>query len=107
MILTDEQINSIGDYYFDDLPFCYEDIDQKKFWNALPSHIQTDALLNGANDTLVRENIYEYLLETQLNLSYDLWIDKDENNVYTHELAEALFGKKEPVYIELDYTKFK
>ena len=106
MTLTDEQIKEIGDYYFDDLPFQYGDIDQTKFFNHLPHHLQCEAMQWGANDTCVRENIYEHLLENQLGLTVDQWYDKNDDG-YTHELAEALFGKGESIMIELDYDKLK
>lgn len=105
MTLTDEQLKIIGDSYLDDLPFRYEDVDQKKLWNSMPIEIQTEALKWGANDTLVRELVGEHLLRTQLGLTYDDWYDKDDSGVYTHELAEAMFNNNDPVWIEIDYEK--
>jgi hypothetical protein len=107
MKLTKEQLKMIGDSYLDDLPFRYEDVDQKKLWNNMPEEIQLEALRWGANDTVVRDNVFEFLLKNQLDLTADMWYDKDEDGIYTHELAEALFGKGEPIYIELDYEKLK
>jgi len=107
MTLTDEQLKMIGDSYLDDLPFRYEDVDQTKLWNNMPEDIQCDALKWGANDTLIREKVGEHLLKTQLDITYDQWYETDDNDIHTHELAEALFGKGEAIWIEIDYEKLK
>jgi len=105
MKLTEEQLKMIGESYLDDLPFYYGDVDQSKLWNSLPVYIQTEGLKWGANDTVVRELVGEHLLKTQLDLTFDLWYDQDDNGIYTHELAEAMFNIKEPIWIEIDYEK--
>lgn len=105
MKLTIEQLKMIGDSYLDDLPFYYGDVDQTKLWNNLPEEIQTEGINNGANDTLVRELVSEHLLKTQLDITLELWYDKDSKGIYTHELAEAMFNNNDPIWITIDYDK--
>lgn len=105
MKLTKEQLNIIGESYLDELPFYYGDVDQEKLWNNLPIDIQTEGLKHGANDTVVREIVSSHLLETQLGITIEEWYDKDNEDNYNNELAQALFKLKDPIWIEIDYTK--
>jgi hypothetical protein len=70
MKFTQEQFKIItgkDDYiHLDDLPFENLGLD---FFNGLPQHIQSDILQWGYNDTVVKENLFEFIVEIQFGMT--------------------------------------
>jgi hypothetical protein len=62
MKITKEQFDKIGKFYLDD--FAVDDSDQNlmfKLFNHLPIHERMLAIEWGFNDTVFRDNLYEWL----------------------------------------------
>ena len=65
-------------FYLDDLPFDYEKIDQVKLLRSLPKDLIHEALKWGANDTVVRENLFMHIVKNYLGYqsSAEYYADK-------------------------------
>lgn len=70
MIFTKEQYDKIGHIEFCDFPIDGRDEELSlKIFNHLPEHIQGAAVQWGCSDTVVRDDIFEFLIETQFGMS--------------------------------------
>lgn len=98
MKFTKEQFEEeFGEFYIDDFPINDSDQDlMLKVFNALPSEEQGLAVAWGMNDTVFRDNVFEYMCETQLGMSVEEYYKSDIYREYNE-------GK----YIEIDFEKFK
>lgn len=70
MEFTKEQFEEIGPWHFHDL--CFDSSDQDfmlKIFNLLPSHLQSMAVSWGCDDSVFRDDAYEYLLDNQFNMT--------------------------------------
>lgn len=76
MKFTREQFKEMGNLYLDDLPFddSNEDL-MLELFNHLPSDLQGLAVSWGLNDTVFRDDLFEYLLENQFGWSINEYYD--------------------------------
>ena len=96
MKITKEQFEEMGTFYLNDLPF--HDSNPKimlKLFNCLPNHIQALAISWGANDSVFRDDVFEYLCENQFRMTTKEYYD---SNIFTEY-------NKENRYRSLDFTK--
>jgi hypothetical protein len=61
--LEQQDIDSLHDTILEALDKDLSNEDVIKIWNQLPDHIQEEAIHWGLSDTVVGDNIYEYLSE--------------------------------------------
>ena len=98
MIFTQEQFDKILDgdkgIYLDDLPFETQGLE---FFNALPDHLQGEALQWGFSDTVVRENIFVFLIENQFGMTV--------KEYYASGILDKYYDSKVP--IPVDYKRLK
>jgi len=66
MKLTREQYDKIGKFYIDDFPISSEQDFMFEVFNKLPKHERMLAIEWGFNDTVFRDNVFEYLCDNQL-----------------------------------------
>jgi len=98
MIFTQEQFEKILDgdkgVYMDDLPFETQGLE---FFNSLPEHLQGEALQWGFGDTVVRENIFVFLIENQFGMT--------PKEYYSSGILDKYFETKVPTPI--NFKRFK
>lgn len=98
MKFTKEQFEELGKFYIDDFPINDSDQDlMLKVFNSLPYEQQGLAISWGLNDTVFRDNVFEYMCETQLGMSVDEY--------YKSEIYEEYH--KDRKFIDIDFEKFK
>lgn len=95
MKLTREQFDEIGKFYLDDFPVSSNQDIMFEIFNCLPSCIQSDAISWGFNDTVFRDNVFEFLCKNQLGMTCDEY--------YKSKIARDYFDNGE--LIELDFEK--
>ena len=96
MKLTKEQYDELGMFYLNDLPF--DDSNQKlmlKLFNCLPNHIQALAISWGNNDSVFRDEVFEFLCDNQFRMTTTQYYD---SNIFTEY-------HKENKYRSIDFTK--
>jgi hypothetical protein len=99
MKFTKEQYDEMGKLYLDDLPFDDSDTDlMLELFNNLPDDLQGTAVSWGFNDTVFREDLFEYLLETQFG-----WTPKEYYDHHYRDFEEQGCFDDNP--IEIDFTK--
>jgi hypothetical protein len=105
MELTKKQFNEIGPWHFNDL--CFDSSDQefmRRIFNQLPSHLQGLAISWGCHDSVFRDDVFEYLLKKQFDMTYDEYCSSDigkeffENGTY----QEFNFEKLKPNNVLID-----
>lgn len=74
MKFTEKQFEKIGDIYMDDLPFGKQGL---KFFNSLPENLQGEILQCGPNDTVVRENLFKFIVDNQFGMTIDQYYKSD------------------------------
>lgn len=98
MKFTEEQFKEILDgdkgIYMDDLPFETQGLE---FFNALPDHLQGEAMQWGFSDTCVREDLFEFLIENQFGMSV--------KEYYASGILDKYFETKIPIPIDYKYLK--
>lgn len=97
MKLTREQYDEIGKFYLDDFPVSSNQDIMFELFNNLPNHIQSVAIAWGFNDTVFRDNVFEFLCKNQLGLSC--------KDYYKSDIAKDYFNNG--VLIELDFEKMR
>jgi hypothetical protein len=97
MKLTREQFDEIGKFYLDDFPVSSNQDIMFELFNNLPSHIQGEAISWGFNDTVFRDNVFEFLCKNQLGITC--------KEYYKSKIAKDYFDNG--VLIELDSEKMK
>jgi len=98
MKFTKKQFDEIGPWHFNDL--CFDSTNQTtmlKIFNLLPSYLQGSAISYGCNDTVFRDDVFEYLIENQFDMSVEEYYNSDIFN---------LFMKKD-VYQKISFKKLK
>jgi methylaspartate ammonia-lyase len=86
MQFTRQQFNELGPFYVDDFPIDDKDQDfMFKVFNKLPQDLQGEVISHGFNDTVVRENILEYLCEKVYNMSIEQYYDSVHYEIYSKE----------------------
>lgn len=95
MKFTREQFDENGKFYLDDFPISSNQDIMFEVFNHLPSHIQSDAIAWGFNDTVFRDNVFEFLCKNQLGMTC--------TEYYKSRIAKDYFDNGE--LIELDFDK--
>jgi hypothetical protein len=96
MKLTREQFNDIGNFYLDDFPINSSNQDLMfEIFNNLPKHERMLAIEWGFNDTVFRDNVFEFLCENQLNMTCEEY--------YKSDIFKKYFN--ENVTIDIDFKK--
>jgi len=98
MKLTRAQFDEIGKFYLDDFPI--NDSDQNlmfDIFNNLPTHEKMLAIEWGFNDTVFRDNVFEFLCKNQLDMTCE--------DYYESEIAKDYFDSG--YLIEIDFIKLK
>tara|TARA_Y100000310_G_scaffold334897_1_gene415673 strand:+ start:8792 stop:9097 length:306 start_codon:yes stop_codon:yes gene_type:complete len=92
---TKEQyVTEIGEFYWnDDLPF--EDDDMFKVFNTLSNYLKGKILMWGFSDTEVREELYEYFLKNQFDMTPYQYYESDiATNYFKHKIKVKFDFKK-------------
>ena len=98
MKLSREQFDEIGRFYMDDFPIDSSNQDfMFELFNHLPSHIQSEAISWGFNDTVFRDNVFEFLCKNQFGMSC--------KEYYDSEIAKNYFDNN--VLVNIDFEKLK
>lgn len=98
MKFTKEQFDEIGPLYVNDFPINDDNQDlMLEVFNSIPSYEQGVAISWGCNDTVFRDNIFELLCRTQLNMSC--------KEYYASDIAKDYF--ENGTLIEIDLTKLR
>jgi len=96
MKLTRQQFDKIGEFYLDD--FAINSIDQDlmfKLFNHLPSNERMLAIEWGFNDTVFKDNVFEFLCKNQLNMTVDEY--------YKSDIFKKYLNNRE--FITIDFLK--
>lgn len=98
MKLTRDQYDEIGKFYVDDFPIdCRNQDLMFEIFNYLPKHERMLAIEWGFNDTVFRDNVFEFLCENQLGMTC--------KEYYKSDIARNYFDNG--VEIEIDMEKLK
>jgi len=98
MKFTKKQFDEIGPWYFSDL--CFDSMNQSmmlKIFNLLPSHLQGLAVSWGCDDSVFRDDVFEFLLKNQFDMTVE-------------EYRESNIGKDffvNNIYQKIDFEKLK
>ena len=95
MVFTREQFDELGKFYIDDFPISSNQDFMFNLFNSLPNHEQGLAIQWGFNDTVFRDNVFELLCESQLNMTCEEY--------YKSKIAKDYFDNG--VLIEFDFNK--
>lgn len=98
MKFTKKQFDEIGPWHFHDL--CFDSTNQTtmlKIFNLLPSYLQGSAIAYGCNDTVFRDDVFEYLIENQFDMSVEEYYNSDIFNWFM----------KKDVYQKISFKKLK
>jgi hypothetical protein len=98
MEFTKEQFEEIGPWHFHDL--CFDSSDQDfmhKIFNLLPSHLQGIAISWGCDDSVFRDDVYEYLVKNQFGMTCEEYRNS--------EIGKGFF--KNGTYQTFDFEKLK
>jgi len=96
MKLTRQQFDEIGKFYLDDFVINSSDQDLMfKVFNCLPKHERMLAIEWGFNDTVFRDNVFEFLCKNQLNMSVDEY--------YKSDIFKKYLNNRE--FITIDFSK--
>jgi len=94
----DEICEDSGNFYMDEFPINDADQDLMfELFNNLPPHEISLAIEWGFNDTVFRDNIFEFMCENQLNMTCEEY--------YKSDIARDYFDNNK--LIELDFNKLK
>ena len=94
--ITKEQFNELGNFYMNALPFNDNNIDlMYKLFINLPEHLQGLAIQWGLNDSVFRDDVFEFLCENQFNMSCDEY--------YKSEIYQNRFQNK--IFYDIDFDK--
>jgi len=107
MKFTKKQFDEIGPWHFNDL--CFDSTNQTtmlKIFNLLPSYLQGSAISYGCNDTVFRDDVFEYLIENQFDMSVKEYYNSDIFNFFMKKdvYQKISFKKLKSNQIEADYT---
>lgn len=81
-------------FYLDDFPVCGKNQPlMMHLFNKLPVQIQNLAIEFGFSDTVFKDSAFEYLLETQLNMT--------PKEYYASKIAADYFNKGKHIKIEV------
>ena len=98
MRITREQFDEIGNFYTDDFPIDSRNQDLMfELFNCLPKHERMLAIEWGFNDTVFRDNVFEFLCKNQFNMTCEEY--------YKSDIAKNYFDNN--VEIQLDFNKLK
>ncbi len=105
MKFTKNQFDEIGPWHFNDL--CFDSTNQTtmlKIFNLLPSHLQGLAVSWGCDDSVFREDVFEYLLENQFGMTHDEYTKSDiGNNFFKKGIYQKIsFKKLKPKVVQVD-----
>lgn len=98
---TLDQVEDIlEDLYFEEIPFDSDmSVEEKlEVFNHMPQLLQGDCIKWGCNDTEVRSEIAQWMLETQLGMTQEEW--------YNSEKSKQYFDNGHKDNIEIDLEKF-
>jgi hypothetical protein len=98
MKFTKKQFDEIGPWHFNDL--CFDSTNQTmmlKIFNLLPSHLQGQAVSWGCDDSVFRDDVFEYLLDNQFGMTYDEYTKSEIGNNFF----------KKGIYQKFDFDKLK
>lgn len=83
MKFTKKQFDEIGPWHFNDL--CFDSTNQKlmlRIFNLLPSNLQGLAVSWGCNDSVFRDDVFEYLIKNQFDMTLDEYYESDIFNKF-------------------------
>ncbi len=99
MKFTKKQFDEIGPWHFSDL--CFKSKSQKqmlKIFNLLPSNLQGLAVSWGCNDSVFRNDVFEFLVKNQFGMTvkqyyesdiFNWFIKKDKYQKFSFEKLES------------------
>jgi len=97
MKLTRKQYDEIGKFYVDDFPITSNQDFMFELFNNLPTHERMLAIEWGFNDTVFRDNVFEFLCKYQLGMTCEEY--------YESKISKDYFNHG--VLIEFDFNKLK
>lgn len=105
MKFTKKQFDEIGPWYFNNL--CFDSTNQTtmlKIFNLLPSHLQGLAVSWGCDDSVFRDEVFEYLIKNQFNLTTDEYYNSEIYNLFVNngQYQKISFEKLKPKNILVD-----
>ena len=105
MKFTKKQFEEIGPWHFNDL--CFDSSNQNfmlKIFNLLPSHLQGLAVSWGCDDSVFRDDVFEFLLENQFGMTYEQYCESEiGNNFFKKGVCQKFdFDKLKPKTIQVD-----
>lgn len=98
MHFTKKQFEQIGPWYFHDL--CFDSSNQefmRKIFNLLPSHLQGIAISWGCDDSVFRDDAYEFLVKNQFGMTCEEYRNS--------EIGKEFF--ENGTYQKFDFEKLK
>jgi hypothetical protein len=105
MKFTRKQFDEIGPWHFNDL--CFDSTNQTtmlKIFNLLPSHLQGQAVSWGCDDSVFRDDVFEYLCENQFDMTVEKYYESDKFHWYIKKdyHQKISFKKLKPKVIQID-----
>ena len=96
----DQVEDVLEDLYFEEIPFDSSmSVDLKlEVFNHMPQLLQGDCIKWGCNDTEIRSEISQWMLETQLGMTQEEWYSSDKSKQY--------FDNGHKDNMEIDFKKF-
>ena len=98
MQISKDQFNELGNFYMNSLPFNDKDTDlMYKLFINLPDYLQDLAINYDLNDSVFRDDVFEFLCKNQFNMSCDEYCKS--------EIFENRFENK--IFCEINFEKLK
>ena len=105
MKFTKKQFSEIGPWYFNDL--CFDSTNQTtmlKIFNLLPSNLQGLAVSWGCDDSVFRDDVFEFLIKNQFDMTVKEYYDSNIFNWFIKKghYQKFSFDKLEPKTVQFD-----
>jgi len=105
MKFTKKQFDEIGPWHFNDL--CFDSTNQTtmlKIFNLLPSHMQGQAISWGCDDTVFRDDVFEYLIENQFDMTVEEYYESEMFHYFIKkgQYQKISFKKLKPKVVQFD-----
>ena len=105
MKFTKKQFDEIGPWYFNDL--CFDSTNQTtmlKIFNLLPSNLQGLAVSWGCDDSVFRDDVFEYLIKNQFEMTVKEYYESDIFNYFIKKghYQKFSFKKLKPKLAQID-----
>ena len=96
MKITREQFDEIGNFYLDDFPIDSSDQNLMfEIFNNLPKHERMLGIEWGFNDSVFRDNVFEFLCKNQLGMTCIEY--------YKSDISKNYFNNR--ITIDIDFKK--